>query len=83
MPSRWYPEVAEPLVRLAELLHGQGRNSDAEALCYRSMTIWQKGYGPKHIKVGEMLKMLSKLCFAQEKMSEGEAFLKQAFEIVK
>ena len=70
------------LFNLAMVLHGAGRDSEAEPLAERALALRQQQYGPRNGLVGTSLRQIGEIKLAEHDVATAESSLLQAQEIL-
>jgi serine/threonine protein kinase/Flp pilus assembly protein TadD len=76
------PRLAGGLFDLAMILHAARRDSDAEPIAQRALTLRQKQLGPKHGLVGVSLRQLGEIKLAENETAAAEPLLLSAVAIL-
>jgi tetratricopeptide (TPR) repeat protein len=76
-----HPDVANPLIGLAELYREQGNYAEAEPLLQRALRIFEQTQGPENQLLAYPLNNLALLYYEQGKYAEAESLYQRALRI--
>ena len=76
------PRLAGGLFNLAMILHGAGRDADAEPFAHRSLTLREQQFGSRHGLVGASLRQLGEIKLGEKDSAAAEPLLLRALAIL-
>ena len=77
------PRLPGGIFNLARLLHGTGRDIEAEPLARQALALRERQFGATHGLVGMSLRLLGEIKLAQHDLTAAEPLLQHAFDILR